>query len=86
MYTSPDCRNQGIASALLAKAIELGQEAAKASQRAFLGTIVVDQVNKRATELYMRLGFVVIRNGPFGDTGRTALVLKYEPQLTASTN
>jgi GNAT superfamily N-acetyltransferase len=81
MFTLPAARGQGIAKALLARAIQYGIDEATKSGKAFVGSIAVDDDNAAALNLYKKCGFVSIIEEPwFRDRPRVALLLKYSPK------
>jgi GNAT superfamily N-acetyltransferase len=78
MFTLPSARGQGIAKAILAKAIQYGVDQAGKSGKTFVGTIAVDDDNPAALALYEKCGFRTIIQEPwFRDRPRVALLLKY---------
>lgn len=78
MFTQPAARGQGIAKALLTKAIKYGTEEAEKAEKTFVATIAVDDDNSAAVSLYEKVGFVTIIKEPwFRDRPRVALLLEY---------
>jgi ribosomal protein S18 acetylase RimI-like enzyme len=81
MFTSPAARGQGIAKALLARAIRYGIDEAGKSGKAFVGSIAVDDDKTAALALYRKCGFRTIIEEPwFRDRPRVALLLKFSPE------
>jgi ribosomal protein S18 acetylase RimI-like enzyme len=87
MFTLPAARGQGIAKALLARAIQYGIDEAGKSAKTFTGTIAVDEDNIAAVALYKSCGFMTIVEEPwFRDRPRVALLLKYSQPFGANKN
>jgi ribosomal protein S18 acetylase RimI-like enzyme len=80
MFTLPSARGQGIAKALIKKAIEHGISEATKAGKTFVATIAVDDDNLPAVGLYQKCGFKTIIEEPwYRDRPRVALLLKYSP-------
>lgn len=75
MFTDPDARGKGVASAILRALEDCGREAGLAMLRLETGTLLIE-----AHRLYERVGFVAC--GPFGDYEGGPYNLFYEKPLT----
>jgi len=86
MFTRPEFRGQGIAQALMEKAVKFGNEEALRTGREFAGSVVVDSDNPGAKSLYEKSGYKAIREEAreLGST-RTVLLMKYSPPLVERT-
>jgi GNAT superfamily N-acetyltransferase len=78
MFTLPTARGQGIATVIIAKALQFGVHEAAKSGKSFVASIAVEQDNPVAIGLYKKCGFKTIVKDPwFRDRPRIALLLKY---------
>ena len=85
MFTLPEARGQGIAKALMQRAISYGCDEAAKAGKVFAGSIAVDEDNPAARSLYTKCGFVAIKEEPFApESSRKVLLLKYAPEGRAS--
>jgi ribosomal protein S18 acetylase RimI-like enzyme len=80
MFTLPTARGQGIAKAMITKALRYARDEAAKSGKTFVATIAVDDDNLAAVGLYKKCGFTTIIEEPwFRDRPRVALLLQYPP-------
>lgn len=80
MFTLPAARGQGIATAMIARALQYATDEAAKSGKTFVATIAVDDDNLAAVGLYKKCGFKIIIEEPwFRDRPRVALLLIYRP-------
>jgi ribosomal protein S18 acetylase RimI-like enzyme len=78
MFTLPTARGQGIATAVIAKALQFGAHEATKSGKSFVASIAVEHDNPAAVGLYTKCGFKTIVKEPwFRDRPRIALLLTY---------
>ncbi|KAE9376987.1 acyl-CoA N-acyltransferase [Stipitochalara longipes BDJ] len=80
MFTLPAARGQGIAKAIIAKALQHAMGEAAKTGKTFVATIAVEHDNPAAVGLYKKCGFKTIIEEPwFRDRPRIALLLMYLP-------
>jgi ribosomal protein S18 acetylase RimI-like enzyme len=80
MFTLPSARGQGIATAIIARAVQFGIDEAAKSGKTAVFSIAVEHDNPAAVGLYKKCGFKTIIKEPwFRDRPRIALLLKYSP-------
>jgi ribosomal protein S18 acetylase RimI-like enzyme len=84
MFTLPEVRGQGVATALMRESIKQAMQDATDSGTKYMSTIVVDADNPSAIGLYQKFGYHTIREEPRspGST-RKALLMKYSPDEDA---
>ena len=84
MFTLPAAHGQGIATAIIAKALQFGVDEAAKSGKSFVASIAVEYDNPAAVGLYKKCGFRTIIEEPwFRDRPRIALLLTYSPTSEA---
>jgi ribosomal protein S18 acetylase RimI-like enzyme len=84
MFTLPGARGQGIATAMIKRALQYAAGEAAKSGKAFVATIAVEHDNPAAVGLYQKCGFKTIIEEPwFRDRPRLALLLQYSPSSGA---
>jgi ribosomal protein S18 acetylase RimI-like enzyme len=80
MFTLPSARGQGIAKAIIARAVQYGIDEAAKSGKTPVFSIAVEHDNPAAVGLYKKCGFRTIIEEPwFLNRPRIALLLKYSP-------
>jgi ribosomal protein S18 acetylase RimI-like enzyme len=85
MFTLPTARRQGIAQAIIRKALQYGIDEAAKSGKTFVASIAVEQDHLAAVGLYQKCGFKTIMEEPwFMGRPRVALLLKYTPTSGAN--
>jgi ribosomal protein S18 acetylase RimI-like enzyme len=85
MFTLPTARRQGIAQAIIRKALQYGIDEAAKPGKTFVASIAVEKDHLAAVGLYEKCGFRTIIEEPwFQDKARTALLLKYSPASGAN--
>ena len=81
MFTLPEARSQGIAQALIERAIKYGFDQAARIEKTFAASILVDKDNPAARGLYAKCGFVPFKEELLdGESPRVVIFLKYAPQ------
>lgn len=79
-FTLPETRGQGIAQALIERAIKYGFDEAARIGKTFAASILVDKNNPAARGLYAKCGFVHFKEEPLdGESPRVVIFLKYAP-------
>ena len=83
MFTLPQARGQGIAKALIKKALEYASTQAARSGKPLVASLVVDNANLAAKALYAKCGFSTIKEEPFSRRGQivAVLLMKFTPEV-----
>jgi len=80
MFTLPAARGQGIAKAIIPKALQYARGEAAKTGKTFVATIAVEHDNPAAVGLYKKCGFETIIEEPwFLNRPRIALLMRYLP-------